>query len=158
MLDLSQPLCAAQSVLPGGQDRLPSARGHAKDTPSLNQVFSDPPEAAAHQSQQSRSIIPSKPTTVPMPTSERARPGDRGSDPHTHSARSSRDQNCVRRCCQPFTTPCARALPSSKVNSHDENCTRFALEQKPTSGQHLPCGRPLKTRFWPQLTTIAASE
>jgi hypothetical protein len=49
------------------------------------------------------------PSSAPMPTSERARPGDRRSGPHTHSSSSSRDQNCVRPCCQSLHCPmCSR--------------------------------------------------
>lgn len=108
------------------------ARGHVNHAPFPSRDLSDPPPACARQSEQSRSIIPSKPThstQARQPTSEQAWSGDRDSGPHTHSSRSSRDQNCVRLCCQSSAAPCARALPSSCFYSHDENYVRFALSK-----------------------------
>lgn len=108
------------------------ARGHVNHAPNPSRDLSDPPPARARQSEQSRSIIPSKPTHSTQarhPTSEQAWSGDRDSGPHTHSSRPSRDQNCVRLCCQFSAAPCACALPSSTFYSHDEIYVRFALSK-----------------------------
>ena len=39
----------------------------------------------------------------------------------------------------PSTAPCARALPSSFLSSHDKKCARIALEQIPTSSHTRTC-------------------
>jgi hypothetical protein len=78
-------------------------------------------------------VIPNKHAHGKHATSERARPGDRGFDPHKYSTGLSRDQICVRPCCQSATAPCARALPSSLSYSHDEKFARITWEQVLTS-------------------------
>jgi hypothetical protein len=66
-----------------------------------NPVPTNPNKAAASSQ--------ASPHAAPKPTTERARRGDLSSGPHTHSSRSSRDQNCVRPCCESSTTPmCSR--------------------------------------------------
>jgi hypothetical protein len=94
--------------------------------------------------------------TAPKPTTERPRRGDLSSGPHTHSSRSSRDQNCVRPCCQSSTTPYARALPSSFFSSHDEKHARIAREQIPTSRHAQIRGEPRDFRPPAMTKTVCA--
>ncbi|KAF2124027.1 hypothetical protein P153DRAFT_143029 [Dothidotthia symphoricarpi CBS 119687] len=80
--------------------------------------------------------------TPPRPPLTRRGPATAYPTPHKHSLNSSRDRNCVRPCHPILRRPCACALPSIALISHDEQLKRSAMYQKSTSSHDQNQGRP----------------